>query len=624
MNKVFIGVVYHKISELFQNECLYPIHAGKLYSDFDLNIDGDDTGDHISDKNSAYAELTALYWIWKNVKADIKGLFHYRRFLDLYGDKFSEILYEEELNTNFNSAAFINKKGLTQEHLLNLFSECDIISGRLQDFSTFNSLNVATQYTVNHIPEYFELAMQAIKELYPEYLSSFIKIYSNTKSYIMNVFIMKSSEFDGLCSFVFEVLKNIENKINPYDKRLAPNTYNARWAGFLGERLIGAYIYKRKMDGVLSKEYPIVILNEENSNWLSTNTYDFKNTNNPNLAKLDELNNSEKPVVSVILCTNNRINIGKYLNILQKQPLHNYELIVNTKEEELIELINKYNDNKIRCINCNNVHDIISNCNGKYIHFANENDYIQNNFYKNIIVKAEKEDSQIVISTCKMVNDKNCRDNENSILPMTVFNTTTNIHNNPDILMSNFNISTKIFLKDFLISNKDIIENNKICFWLKLLNKCENVSILRDNQYEHFYNKDFNIDIKTSLEILKSFEKFDEFSSEHNNELNETYDAIKMHVIYDLISLNLSEICNVSEQSNKFLEKISEILDKTNNKLDYKLAFYTYNKAMMDELRATDSISKMRDIVLNYTGKLIIDYNDINKYWYNMQHLNII
>lgn len=40
----------------------------------------DNTGDNISAKNPNYCELTALYWVWKNLDCEYIGLCHYRRY----------------------------------------------------------------------------------------------------------------------------------------------------------------------------------------------------------------------------------------------------------------------------------------------------------------------------------------------------------------------------------------------------------------------------------------------------------------------------------------------------------------------------------------------------------------
>ena len=77
---VKILVCCHKQDVMASQEPYMPIHVGKaLHPELDLGIQGDNTGDNISEKNPLYCELTALYWVWKNVDADYKGLFHYRR-----------------------------------------------------------------------------------------------------------------------------------------------------------------------------------------------------------------------------------------------------------------------------------------------------------------------------------------------------------------------------------------------------------------------------------------------------------------------------------------------------------------------------------------------------------------
>lgn len=74
-----IYVMTHKAIEPISNDIYLPLHVGKKGKE-DLGYPGDDTGDSISEKNNHYCELTGLYWIWKNVRCDIVGICHYRRF----------------------------------------------------------------------------------------------------------------------------------------------------------------------------------------------------------------------------------------------------------------------------------------------------------------------------------------------------------------------------------------------------------------------------------------------------------------------------------------------------------------------------------------------------------------
>jgi hypothetical protein len=83
-DNIKILVCTHKKSDFPKDDIYLPIQVGKSISDIDLDIQGDNTGDNISEKNPYYAELTGQYWGWKNLK-DVKyvGLCHYRRYFDL-------------------------------------------------------------------------------------------------------------------------------------------------------------------------------------------------------------------------------------------------------------------------------------------------------------------------------------------------------------------------------------------------------------------------------------------------------------------------------------------------------------------------------------------------------------
>lgn len=80
-SKVCIYAVGHKQFAMPVKDSVYiPLMVGKQQGEFSNGWISEHTGDHISDKNVRYNELTGLYWIWKNANAEITGLCHYRRF----------------------------------------------------------------------------------------------------------------------------------------------------------------------------------------------------------------------------------------------------------------------------------------------------------------------------------------------------------------------------------------------------------------------------------------------------------------------------------------------------------------------------------------------------------------
>lgn len=83
--KVKIMVAAHRKFPMPKDTELYlPVLVGaKNNYKPEIKYQRDDEGNNISEKNSNYNELTALYWAWKNLDADVVGLVHYRRLFSM-------------------------------------------------------------------------------------------------------------------------------------------------------------------------------------------------------------------------------------------------------------------------------------------------------------------------------------------------------------------------------------------------------------------------------------------------------------------------------------------------------------------------------------------------------------
>ena len=61
------------------DEC-FPLQLGYDETGLDLGIQKDNEGEQRSDKHFLYSEYSGIYWLWKNVNAEYKGMLHHRRF----------------------------------------------------------------------------------------------------------------------------------------------------------------------------------------------------------------------------------------------------------------------------------------------------------------------------------------------------------------------------------------------------------------------------------------------------------------------------------------------------------------------------------------------------------------
>lgn len=240
MKKITIGVATHKKYEMPVDDIYEPIHSGASLSNFDLGYQKDNTGDNISDKNPNYSELTALYWLWKNVDSDYKGLVHYRRHFS----KRKKVFW-------FEKGDF--KEVVNYQKILTLMKDTDII---LPHMRKYYIETIESHYNHTHYEEDLVVTRKVVKMLYPEYLTSYDKILKRKSAHMFNMFIMSKEKFDSYCEWLFSILFEIENYLNISDY----NGFHARVFGRISEVLLDVWIEKNKYS---YSEIPIVFMEKQ-------------------------------------------------------------------------------------------------------------------------------------------------------------------------------------------------------------------------------------------------------------------------------------------------------------------------------------------------------------------------
>lgn len=151
------------------------------------NLMGDNTGDHISEKNAQFCELTGLYWLWKNVKCDIIGLCYPNRY-------FSK-----------------NGKVLSKEYIEQSLENYDII---MTPSSHLPSGTIKKQMEKMYFKEDMDLVASIIREKYPEYEKAFEWVMDGEEFSFFNMMIMKKEQYHAFCEWLFDILFTLEERID--------------------------------------------------------------------------------------------------------------------------------------------------------------------------------------------------------------------------------------------------------------------------------------------------------------------------------------------------------------------------------------------------------------------------
>lgn len=162
----------------------------------------DDFGDNISNLNYTFAELTGLYWVWKNTKDYVSGITHYRRF--------------------WNQSQIKNLK----------FDE--------KTLYVFTKINVNSSLYDHFITEHGQFGMEVLETVVNKNKLLFTKKHFDALKTIdfihcCNMFFCTRPILEKICEILFEVL--FEMYKESFLKICQLNNYQKRLLGFVAERL---------------------------------------------------------------------------------------------------------------------------------------------------------------------------------------------------------------------------------------------------------------------------------------------------------------------------------------------------------------------------------------------------
>lgn len=240
-------VAAHKKYQMPDEKMYIPVQVGAEGNETIEGYTQDNTGDNISSKNPYFCELTGLYWAWKNLDADYKGLVHYRR----YFTKAKRIPKEE--NEKFRII-------LTQNDAESILENADVILPKKRNYYIEN---LYSHYEHTMYVEPLDETRKIIEEKYPKYLEEFDKLHKRTSAHMFNMFIMKKEILNEYCTWLFDILFELEKRTDASKYE----SFHARFYGRVSELLLDVWINK---NGIKYEE--VKVMDMQKVNWWKKGT----------------------------------------------------------------------------------------------------------------------------------------------------------------------------------------------------------------------------------------------------------------------------------------------------------------------------------------------------------------
>ena len=234
---ITIVVATHKQSPMPTDEMYLPLHvgaAGKFNKDgsrVDFGYTRDDTGDNISDKNSNFGTQTGLYWAWKNLDSEYKGLVHYRRYFasenKVKGDMIASVLTHDEIKPMLGKYKIFTPKK------------------RYYVIETLYS-----HYAHTHDENHFKIVRSIIEKDCPSYIVAYEKVLNRRWGYMFNMMILQKDLMDDYCSWLFNILFKTFEQVDT----TGLSAFDSRFCGRISEILFDVWVEHKLITGEIKPD----------------------------------------------------------------------------------------------------------------------------------------------------------------------------------------------------------------------------------------------------------------------------------------------------------------------------------------------------------------------------------
>ena len=177
-----------------ETEAYLPVHVAAVFNRGACSgFQSDDEGESISAFNASYSVLTRLYWLWRNVDADVKGFVYCRRLLG------GPDPVRRRAEDPFDRVA-------TGEELGSLVEEGGVI---LANRRSYYIETVYGRYSHTFDVAPFDVCDAVLSDMCSECVFARDRLMRARPAHIYNMFAMRADLFDASSAWLFPVLEEL-------------------------------------------------------------------------------------------------------------------------------------------------------------------------------------------------------------------------------------------------------------------------------------------------------------------------------------------------------------------------------------------------------------------------------